>query len=80
MKYLFAIASLMFASVPIQAETIHLLIKSRFWGYNSSSGHELIAIPMNSIDQCEEQGAYLISSKRFELEHTQDVFECIKGK
>ena len=81
MKLLLAIASLMAVSMPVEAETIHLLIKSRFWGGSKgASGLELISIPMNSIDECEEQGAYLISSKRFELGDTQDVFECIKGK
>ena len=81
MKYLLALASLIFVSIPVQAETIHLLIKSRFWGgFKGASGLELISIPMNSIDECEEQGAYLISSKRFALGDTQDAFECIKAK
>ena len=81
MKYLFAVASLMAVSMPVQAETIHLLLKSRFWGGNKgASGLELLSIPMNSMDQCEEQGAYLISSKRFELGDTRDAFECIEGK
>lgn len=80
MKYLFAIASLFAISMPVKAETIHLLIKSRFWGTGGASGLELISIPMNSFDACEEQGAHLISSKRFEIGETQDAFECIKGK
>ena len=81
MKYLLALASLIFVSIPVQAETIHLLIKSRFWGGSKgASGLELISIPMKSIDHCEEQGAYLISSECFVISDTKDAFECMVGK
>ena len=77
MKYLFAIASLMAVSIPVQAETVYLLIKSD----RSAGGIALHSIPMKSLDQCEEAGAMIISSERFDTKiATRDAFECIKGK
>ena len=79
MKYLFAVASLMAVSMPVQAETIYLIIKSSIfdsWG-NAVTIH---SIPMPSIDHCEEVGAELMSSKRFEIRKGKDAFECIIGK
>ena len=78
MKFLFAVASLMAVSMPVQAETIYLIYKSSIydsWG-NAVTLH---SIPMPSIDHCEEVGAELMSSKRFEI-RTKDAFECITGK
>ena len=56
MKYLFAFASLITASIPVQAETVYLIYKASIydsWG-NAVTLH---SIPMPSIDHCEEVGA-----------------------
>ena len=77
MKYLFAVASLFAVSVPVQAETIYLIIKSAQFG----TGIALQSIPMTSMEQCEEAGTLLISSKRFDVTNiTKDGFECVEGK
>ena len=79
MKHLFAFASLMAVSIPVQAETVYLIYKSSIydsWG-NAVTLH---SIAMPSIDHCEEVGAELISSKRFEIPKGKDTFECLKGK
>ena len=79
MKYLFAFASLITASIPVQAETVYLIYKASIydsWG-NAVTLH---SIPMPSIDHCEEVGAELMSSKRFEIRKGKDAFECIIGK
>lgn len=80
MKFLFAVTSLMVASIPVQAETIYLLIKSESraqWG----GGVALHSIPMTSLDQCEEMGALIIASDRFDAGYSKDDgFECIEGK
>ena len=79
MKYLFAFASLITASIPVQAETVYLIYKTSIydsWG-NAVTLH---SIPMPSIDHCEEVGAELMSSERFEIRKGKDAFECIIGK
>lgn len=79
MKFLIAVASLIVTSMPVQAETVYLLIKSRI--HASGSGIALYSIPMSSNQQCEEAGALIISSQRFDLRHAkEDAFECIQGK
>tara|TARA_B100000965_G_scaffold39572_1_gene29129 strand:- start:160 stop:399 length:240 start_codon:yes stop_codon:yes gene_type:complete len=61
----------------IHAETIYLIIKST----ENSSGVALHSIPMQSMDQCEESGAKLIFSKKFDIKFAaKDSYECIKGK
>ena len=78
MNYLFSLASLMTISMPIQPETVYLLIKNT--GPNGTSA--LHSIPMTSEEQCEEAGALIISSKRFSAVTwgSNDGFECIRGK
>ena len=77
MKHLFAFASLMTISVPVHAETVYLIIKTGEY----SSGIALQSIPMISMDQCEEAGAKLIGSERFDVRAAKsDGFECIRGK
>ena len=81
MKYLFAFASLMAVSIPVQAETIYLIIKSEATQYQRGTGVSLHSIPMASLDQCEEMGALIISSERFDAGSAKkDGFECIQGK
>jgi hypothetical protein len=80
MKYLLAVASLMLVSLPAQSETVYLIIKSKIH-FGQGSGISLYSIPMDSMDQCEEQGAVLVTSERFDLRKAaQDAFECITGK
>ena len=75
MKSLFAVASLMTVSMPIQAETVYLLIKST----EQSAGIALHSIPMTTMDQCEEAGALIISSERLDVKYAdRDGFECIQ--
>ena len=79
MKSLLFVASLMTISTPVQAETYYLLIKSQI-DFNGS-GVALHSIQMESLDQCEEMGALIISSKRFDSGRAKnDGFECIEGK
>ena len=75
---LFGIAALLIA-LPAQGETVYLLIKS--YGVFSGIGLALHSLPMTSIEQCEEMGAVLISSKRFDLYNAKhDAYECLTGK
>ena len=77
MKYLIVVASLMAVSMPVQAETVYLIIKSAQFG----TGIALQSIPMKSMEQCEEAGALLVSSERFDVKHiAKDGFECLEGK
>ena len=77
MRYLFALASLMAVSVPVQAETIYLIIKSRQF----QQGVALHSIPMESIEQCEEMGALIVASERLDTKRARkDGFECLEGK
>ena len=80
MKYLLAAFAFLTASVPAQAETVYLLIKSAK-GSPNNGGVALHSIPMVSMDQCEEAGPLIISSERFNVPTAHnDGFECVKGK
>lgn len=77
MKYLLAVASLMITSIPVCAETVYLIIKST----EKTSGVALHSIPMQSMEQCEEAGALIVSSKRFDVKYAnRDGFECVQGQ
>lgn len=78
MKWLLGLP-LLLASAPANADTVYLLIKSVYIPYRGG-GAALHSLPMNSIEECEEAGALIISSSRLKLKSTQDAFECIKGK
>ena len=64
--------------------TVYLVVKTAASASSSvgmSNSVALISIPMESMDSCEEEGARLISSARFDVErHRHDGFECIRGK
>ena len=78
MKALLLATAALLIALPAQGETIYLLIKSYEGMQNGLALHSL---PMSSIDQCEEMGAIVASSKRFDLYHAKhDTFECITGK
>ena len=79
MRNLFSIASLIAVALPVQAQTIYLIIKSEI--NIPGTGVALHSIPMNSIEQCEEMGAIIVASERFDPKYAkQDGFECIEGK
>lgn len=64
-------------AVPAEAETTFLVLKSTLQG----KGISLVTIPMTSIDKCEEQGALITTSERFDIRFAnQDAFECVSGK
>ena len=79
MKRLLAFGLLMTMSAPVQAETVYLTYKSSIYD-SQGNAVTLHSIAMPSIDHCEEVGAELMSSKRFEIKGGKDVFECITGK
>lgn len=61
------------------AETVYLIIKSR--GSGKSMVPALLSVPMASTEDCEMEGAKIISSKRFDLSYASlDAFECVIGK
>ena len=81
MKYLLAIASLIAVSMPAAAETTYLVIKSEMYARKTGVGLALIKIPMLSQEQCEEAGAALVASSRFDTKLAgEDGFECLEGK
>lgn len=44
-----------------------------------SSEPTLIAVPTDTLDQCEMSGAAFLSSKRLQNQHFYTGFECIEG-
>jgi len=77
MKALLLASAALLICLPAQSETIYLLIKSE----RKYAGMALHSLPMESLDQCEEVGALVISSDRFDTPNThRDAFECITGK
>ena len=78
MKWIITLLTFVF-SLPASAQTIYLVIKSR--GGGDSHSVSLVSIPMSSVEQCEEEGALITASNRFDLRHASlDTFECIRGK
>lgn len=62
---------------PVRSETVYLLIKSKLKG----KGVSLVAIPMASREDCEEEGVLVTTSERFDLRFAnQDAFESVNGK
>jgi hypothetical protein len=80
MKWILALPVVLGVTLPANAETIYLIIKSSYkLGY--AGGLTLVTIPMETMDKCEEAGATIASSTRFDLRGAEsDAFECIKGK
>ena len=77
MKWFIALPVLL-ASIPANAETIYLVVKSKI---GDAGGITLLSIPMESMEKCEEAGATIVSSKRFDLSGaSKDAFECVNGK
>ena len=68
-------------AMPVSAETTYLVIKSEMFARKTGVGLALIKIPMLSKEQCEEAGAEIIGSSRFDTKLAgEDGFECIVGK
>ena len=79
MKSLFFGIAALLVGLPAQSETVYLIYKASIydsWGVSVS----IHSLPMPSIDSCEEVGAELISSKRFEFRDGKDVFECVTAR
>ena len=68
-------------SMPSNSQTTYLLIKSEFREWKVGGGVALHSIPMGSLEQCEEMGAFIIASERLDTKYSKtDGFECIEGK
>ena len=81
MKALLLASAALLIGLPAQSETVYLVTKSKIDYGGGGAGVSLHSIPMSSIDQCEEQGAILVTSKSFDLLYAdQDAFVCITGK
>ena len=74
-----AVAATLAMPMTASAETVYLIIKSR--GSGESRVPALLSVPMSSAEDCEMEGAKIISSKRFDLSSASlDAFECVTGK
>lgn len=82
MKCLVAVAALMAVSIPVAAETTYLVVKSGMYARKKTGvGLALIKTPMLSQEQCEEAGAALVASSRFDTNLAgEDGFECLEGE
>ena len=65
----------------VNAENVFLLIKSQAGkGYKNANITSFV-IPMASMERCEEAGAKIIASQRFDTpEGRHDGFECVIGQ
>lgn len=81
---LFVFASVLMSTVnsaPAFSQTTYLLIKSEVKAKHLGVGVSIHSVPMTSLEQCEEAGAVIIASSRFDTSNaTRDGFECIEGK
>lgn len=72
-------------AVPVAAETAEQSNPTEdqpsIWLVLSAGyGNQLHSLPMKSMDQCEEQGAIFLSSKRIKRLRDYLGFECLEGK
>ena len=68
-------------SIPACSQTTYLLIKSEVKAKHLGVGVSIHSVPMTSPEQCEEAGAVIFASSRFDTRNaTRDGFECIEGK
>jgi hypothetical protein len=93
-KLLLGTVAAVFSALPLVAQEVTPSAESRPAGKaevstwlvlaigNGNEDGSLIALPMKSLDQCEEQGAVWITSKRIinNPERTRIGFECLEGK
>ena len=76
-----AFGAALLASAAIAQESTLKEDKPSIWLVLSSGyGNYLHSLPMKSMDQCEEQGAIFLSSKRIERLRNHLGFECLEGK
>ena len=62
------------------AENVFLLIKSKAGSGYKNANVTSFVVPMASMDVCEEAGAKILASKRFDVPHAeQDGFECVRA-
>lgn len=80
MKALLLATAALLITLPAHSATVYLVLKSRSLKTSTGVGLSVVTIPMMSLDQCEEQGALLISSERFDMDYEYGAFECITGK
>lgn len=80
MKSLFLGIAALLVGLPVQSQTVYLVLRHSItdnYGYAASS---MVYIPMESLEQCNIAGAQMKSSKRFTARDTNIGFECIEGK
>lgn len=81
MKILALALALLSTSTPVQAGSVWLIIKEAVFLKSDRFSLALEKIEMDSIEQCEEQGAVFVSSERLGKSRGNYVgFECLEGK
>ena len=81
MKRLLIAFIVLLSATPTSAQTTYLVIKSEMYARKTGAGLALMKIPMLSKEQCEDSGATLVASSRFDTTLAgEDGFECIEGK
>jgi hypothetical protein len=80
-RFLTSVFAFMMAAPSAQAGSVWLIIKEGVYSYGEL-GITMEKIEMKDMDQCEEQGAVFISSKRLgkSREKNYSGFECLEGK
>ena len=77
MKIIAFVVALLSHVLPVQAGSVWLLMRE----VNAVGGMTLEKIEMESMEQCEIQGAIYIASKRLGERYARGVgFECLEGK
>ena len=80
MKRLIVLIAIFGVALPANAETFYLVIKSKL-KQGHAGGLALISISMETMEMCEEVGATIVSSTRFDLPGASlDAFDCVKGR
>lgn len=77
-NFIFTVA-LLSASLPVQAGSVWLIIKEA--DYAGNFVLDVDKIEMETMEQCEEQGALYISSKRMGRRNQElSGFQCLEGQ
>ena len=83
MKALLLATATLMVGLPVQADTVWLLMREYYTtGY--AGGLDYVKIQVKDIESCEEQGAIFVSSERLiggsSERNSERGFECLEGK
>ena len=81
MKVLLLASAALFIGLPVQADTVWLIMKEAVYVQGQRFALGIDKLEMKDMEQCEEQGAVFMTSERLGAKRENySGFECLEGK